>query len=130
MEATANRVNTVSLEEVTKNKPSGQTSDSDTWAEPTTLKRVGEGARENDADITDSSTRSSGSTQKQTTDELESEKLLENLSRLDSKSVGRKGIAEIRKEVEETKELTQEEKIWRLAATAGTTQHTEESDLD
>ena len=56
--------------------------------------------------------------------------MLQNLSKLDNKGIAKKGIAEIKKEVEETKDLSQEEKIWRLAETIGTSREDEQPPFD
>ena len=51
-------------------------------------------------------------------------------NKLKNECIAKKGIVEIKKEVEEMKDLSQEEKIWRLAETIGSTSVEEAKPLD
>ena len=121
MEATSTRSTSILIEDVTASKP-----DVEKWVD-TFGKIIGsETTSENSEDKTNNSCTG----EKQTRDEKESETLLQNPCKLDTKGIAKKGIAEIKKEVEETKDLSQEEKIWRLAETVGTTHKSKQLPLD
>ena len=122
MEATSTRENTILIEDVTG-------CDEECWANATPAAKVIE-MTQSTAQSLSSRKTARNTEQSKLSGEIASDKLLEGQNKLTNKDIAKKGIVEIKKEVEEMKNLSQEEKIWRLAETIGSTSVEDTKPLD
>ena len=118
MEATSTRQSKNLIEDVTG-------CDDECWANVTPAAKVIEMTQSTAQPSLSNRKTACNTEQRKLSSEINSEKLLASENKLK-----KKGIVEIKKEVEETKDLSQEEKIWRLAETIGSTSVEDAKPLD
>ena len=123
MKATSTRQSHILIEDVTG-------CDEECWANVTPSAKVIEMTQPTAQSSFNNRKPACNTEQRKLSDEIDSEKLLAGQNKLNSEGIAKKGIVEIKKEVEEMKDLTQEEKIWRLAETIGSTSVEDTKPLD
>ena len=122
MEATSTRQNKILIEDVTG-------CDEECWANVTPAAKVIE-MTQSTAQLSSSRKTAHNTEQSKLSGEIDSDKLLAGQNKLKNEGIAKKSIVEIKKEVEEMKDLSQEEKIWRLAETIGSTSVEDTKTLD